>query len=83
MRPWALVTPASKGIGLALTRHILQTTKVPVVATARKDLDQARENILSGLEDVDESRLKVLPLDVTGMFLQQSSTVLPNSDITI
>lgn len=68
MRPWALVTPASKGIGLALTRHLLQTTKVPIVATARKDLDQVRENVFADLKGVDESRLTVLPLDVTGRY---------------
>ncbi|KIW09173.1 hypothetical protein, variant [Verruconis gallopava] len=65
MRPWTLITPASRGIGLALTRHILRTTNVPVVATARKDVGNARGNILHELRDVDESRLTVLPLDVT------------------
>ncbi|GAB7331127.1 hypothetical protein MBLNU13_g02608t1 [Cladosporium sp. NU13] len=50
MQPWALVSPASRGIGLELARRLLQTTKVPIVATARKDLDQARENILHGLD---------------------------------
>lgn len=67
MRPWALITPASKGIGLALSRRILQTTKVPIIATARKDLDQTKEQILQDLSDVDESRVTVLPLDVTGI----------------
>ncbi|KIV91444.1 hypothetical protein PV10_05983 [Exophiala mesophila] len=54
---WALVTPSSRGIGLALTRHLLKTTpaSVPVVATARSDLDGVKERILSGL-DLDESR---------------------------
>ena len=66
MRPWALVTPASKGIGLALTRHLLKSTKIPILATARKDLNKVREHILSGLDGVDESRLNVQPLDVTG-----------------
>jgi NAD(P)-dependent dehydrogenase (short-subunit alcohol dehydrogenase family) len=67
MRPWALITPASKGIGLALTRRVLLTTRLPVVATARKDVDQTKEHILSEVKDVDESRLTVLPLDVTGI----------------
>lgn len=66
MRPWALITPASKGIGLALSRRILQTTKVPIIATARRDLDQTKEHILQDLKDVDESRVNVLSLDVTG-----------------
>ena len=67
MQPWALVTPASRGIGLELARRLLQTTKVPVVATARKDLDQTKENVLSGLKDVKEDRLHVLRIDVLGM----------------
>jgi NAD(P)-dependent dehydrogenase (short-subunit alcohol dehydrogenase family) len=74
MRPWVLVTPASRGIGLALTRRILQTTNVPVVATARKDIDQAKEDILQDLKDVDELRLTVLQLDVTGSTFYRPST---------
>jgi len=66
MQPWALVSPASRGIGLELARRLLQTTKVPIVATARKDLDQARENILQGLDGVSEDRLYVLRVDVLG-----------------
>lgn len=66
MQPWALVSPASRGIGLELARRLLQTTKVPIVATARKDLDQTRENVLRGLDDVDEGRLQVLKVDVLG-----------------
>jgi NAD(P)-dependent dehydrogenase (short-subunit alcohol dehydrogenase family) len=66
MQPWALVSPASRGIGLELARRLLQTTKVPIVATARKDLDQTRENILQGLNDVGEDRLHVLKIDVLG-----------------
>ena len=66
MQPWALVSPASRGIGLELARRLLQTTKVPIVATARKDLDQTRENVLRGLDDVDENRLQVLKVDVLG-----------------
>ncbi|KAF2773673.1 NAD(P)-binding protein [Teratosphaeria nubilosa] len=64
MQPWALVAPASRGIGLELARRLLQTTNVPVVATARKDLDQTKENVLTGLKDVTEDRLHVLQLDV-------------------
>lgn len=66
MQPWALVSPASRGIGLELARRLLQTTKVPIVATARGDLDKTRENVLSGLKDVNEERLHVLKVDVLG-----------------
>jgi NAD(P)-dependent dehydrogenase (short-subunit alcohol dehydrogenase family) len=65
MRPWAFITPASRGIGLALTRRILQTTNIPIVATARRNLDQTKENILQNLQGVDESRLTVVELEVT------------------
>lgn len=68
MRPWSLISPASRGIGQAIARHVLQTTNVPVVATARKDLDKAKEAILRGLEGVDEKRLTVLQLNVLGTF---------------
>jgi hypothetical protein len=65
MPPWSLISPASRGIGFALARRILQTTNAPVVATARKDLDQTKEELLQGT-GVDESRLTVLKLDVLG-----------------
>ncbi|KAK6544638.1 hypothetical protein TWF694_001327 [Orbilia ellipsospora] len=46
---FALVTPASQGIGLALTRHLLATLSLPVIATARHDLPSVRNRILSHL----------------------------------
>ncbi|KAF1851762.1 NAD(P)-binding protein [Cucurbitaria berberidis CBS 394.84] len=63
MPPWSLISPASRGIGFALARRVLQTTNAPVVATARKNLDKTKEELLEGL-DVDEKRLTVLHLDV-------------------
>jgi hypothetical protein len=66
MVPWALVTPASRGIGFHLTRHILRNTTLPVVATARKDTESVKKFILDDLKDLDENRLRVLSLDVTG-----------------
>ena len=44
----------------------MQTTSAPVIATARKDLDKTKEDLLDGL-NVDENRLSVLKLDVLGM----------------
>jgi hypothetical protein len=67
MVPWALVTPASRGIGFHLTRHLLRNTSLPVVATARKDIENVKKTILDDLKDVDENRLRVLNLDVTGI----------------
>lgn len=68
MPPWSMISPASRGIGFALARRVLQTTNAPVVATARKDVDKTKEQLLEGL-DIDESRLRVLRLDVTGTML--------------
>ena len=68
MPPWSLISPASRGIGFALARRVLQTTNAPVVTTARKDLDKTKEELLDGM-DVDEKRLTVLKLDVLGTYL--------------
>jgi NAD(P)-dependent dehydrogenase (short-subunit alcohol dehydrogenase family) len=67
MPPWSLISPASRGIGFALAKRVLQTTNAPVVVTARKDLDKTKEELLHGT-DIDESRLRVLKLDVLGNF---------------
>jgi NAD(P)-dependent dehydrogenase (short-subunit alcohol dehydrogenase family) len=64
-KPWLLVSPASRGIGLQLVKRLLKTTDLPVIATARTDLDALNKHILDGL-DVDKQRLEVLKLDVTG-----------------
>lgn len=63
---WSLVCPANRGIGFHLTRHLLQTTNIPVVATTRKDIEGVKRSILDDLPDVDRDRLTVLELDVTG-----------------
>ncbi|KAL8904443.1 MAG: hypothetical protein Q9171_007046, partial [Xanthocarpia ochracea] len=63
-KPWLLTTPASRGIGLQLARRLLKTTDLPVVATARKDVDSTKAQILQDL-DVDPDRLSVLQVDVT------------------
>jgi NAD(P)-dependent dehydrogenase (short-subunit alcohol dehydrogenase family) len=68
MAPWSLVTPASRGIGLHLTRYLLRTTPLSVVATARKDPQGVKREILNELKDVDGQRLTVLELDVTGIY---------------
>lgn len=84
MNPWALVTPASRGIGLQVARRILSTTSLPVVATARTDLDKTREAVLSGLDGVQEDRLHVLRADVLGRSIPSSHvqklTLAPEED---
>ena len=64
-QPWILTSPASRGVGLQLTRQLLKTTTLPIIATARKDLEGTKFRILEDL-DVDAKRLEVLKLDVTG-----------------
>ena len=66
MQPWCLVSPASRGIGLELARLLLRRTNVLVVATARKGVDEAKQNILHGLNEDAKERLNVLELDVIG-----------------
>jgi NAD(P)-dependent dehydrogenase (short-subunit alcohol dehydrogenase family) len=72
MHPWSLISPASRGIGFALARRVLQRTNAPVVATARKDLDKTKDELLQGL-DVDERRVTVLKVDVLGTPFQSWS----------
>ncbi len=65
---WTLVTPSSRGIGAALIRHLLRTTpaNIPVIATARSDIDGTREKLLSDLDisESQRSRLDVRQCDV-------------------
>ena len=78
------MSPSSRGIGLQLARHLLRTTDLPIVATAKRDLDKTRDDILTegnGPEAQDavdtsregsgeeEARLRVLRIDVEGMTL--------------
>lgn len=72
-KPWLLVSPASRGIGLQLARRLLKVTNLPLIATARYDVKSTSEQIVHGL-DVDTQRLEVLKLDVTGTFPSTSST---------
>lgn len=67
---FALVTPASRGIGFALAQQILTQTTLPVVATARKNHDELREKLLTseGVPSNAEKRLHLLDVDVNGAF---------------
>ncbi|KAG6817221.1 hypothetical protein H0H87_011579 [Tephrocybe sp. NHM501043] len=64
--PFALITPASRGLSLALTRHLLRTTSMPVYATHRSDSgdDKIKDRILESL-DVEPKRLNLLHLELT------------------
>ena len=67
---WIFTSPSSRGIGLQLTRRLLKMTNLPIIATARSDLSGTKARILNGLNDVDEDRLEVLQVDVTGKLLR-------------
>ncbi|KAK0615805.1 oxidoreductase [Bombardia bombarda] len=71
-RPWILLCPSSRGIGHALTRHLLRSTdsSIPIFATSRSsDTAAAKKKLLHGLDDGKTSamakRLEVVQLDVT------------------
>ncbi|KAG6015128.1 hypothetical protein E4U43_005678 [Claviceps pusilla] len=48
--PWIFICPSSRGIGFHLTRHLLQQTTLPILATTRsRDLGSAKRAILKGV----------------------------------
>lgn len=67
---FCLVTPASRGLGFALSLHLLKHTNLPIVTTARRDCTNVYERLLDevGARDAEAAtRLMVLPVDVTGV----------------
>jgi NAD(P)-dependent dehydrogenase (short-subunit alcohol dehydrogenase family) len=72
-RPWIFICPSSRGIGHALTRHLLRNTAntktpIPILATSRTrdSVDSVKSRLLGGISDsAAENRLHVLPVDVT------------------
>ncbi|TDL29264.1 NAD(P)-binding protein [Rickenella mellea] len=79
--PFVLVTPATRGLSLALTRHFLRTTDLPVYATYRQhDAGTVREKMLSSLSNVDPKRLSLIPLDLTSeTSIQEAASMLADS----
>lgn len=75
---FALVTPASRGLGFAFAQQLLAQTHLPVVATARKNCDEVRERLLSSKElpSDAEQRLRLQKVDVTGISRAKSPTTL-------
>jgi NAD(P)-dependent dehydrogenase (short-subunit alcohol dehydrogenase family) len=64
--PFVLISPGTRGLSLALVRHYLQTTPLPVYTTYRSGTDSSvTHDILSSLKDADQARLRVFKLDLT------------------
>lgn len=65
--PWIFICPSSRGIGHALTRRLLQTTSLPILATARRDTSGVKSSLLQDLPKADDlaPRLSIVECDVT------------------
>ncbi|KAK7209634.1 hypothetical protein V2G26_016812 [Clonostachys chloroleuca] len=65
--PWAFICPSSRGIGHALTRHLLRSTTIPILATTRGDASATKSSLLADLPGDHQlaRRLTVVPCDVT------------------
>ncbi|KAM0342339.1 hypothetical protein ACHAPQ_000067 [Fusarium lateritium] len=68
-KPWIFISPSTRGIGYALTRHLLQKTSIPILATARlrHDLEDVKKSLLEDLPEKDglAKRLSIVHADVT------------------
>ena len=64
--PFVLISPASRGLSLALTRYYLLNTNLPVFASHRSQCaDSMKAHILAPLKNVDPKRLELLHLELT------------------
>jgi NAD(P)-dependent dehydrogenase (short-subunit alcohol dehydrogenase family) len=64
-KPFALVSPSTRGLSCALTRYLLRNTQLPVYATYRSgSAEEVKQHLLSPLKDIEPSRLQVLQLDL-------------------
>ena len=65
LKPFALVTPSTRGLSAALTRRLLTNSELPVYATYRKGHpERVKDDLLRPLDDVDPSRLTMIHLDL-------------------
>ncbi|KAM0333590.1 hypothetical protein ACHAQA_002255 [Verticillium albo-atrum] len=64
-RPWIFISPSSRGLGAALTTHLLRTTRLPILATTRTSPEETRDKFLASAPRDAASRLHIVPLDVT------------------
>jgi NAD(P)-dependent dehydrogenase (short-subunit alcohol dehydrogenase family) len=66
--PWVFICPSSRGIGHAVTRRLLQSTSLPILATTRSsDNAAAKASILADLPGAEDlaPRLSLVRCDVT------------------
>lgn len=66
--PWIFISPSSRGISHALTRHLLRTTSLPILASTRaSDPSSAKSSLLADLPNAEDiaPRLSLVQLDVT------------------
>jgi NAD(P)-dependent dehydrogenase (short-subunit alcohol dehydrogenase family) len=77
---FALVTPASRGLGFAFAQQLLTRTELPVIATARKNCDELQQRLLSSesMPKDAEERLRILQVDVTG---KRSNSIPGNTSL--
>ncbi|KAI0036007.1 hypothetical protein K488DRAFT_41983 [Vararia minispora EC-137] len=74
--PFVFVSPGTRGLSLALVRHFLRTTRLPIYTTYRRGTPESvTEDITSGLKDDEKTRVKTLRLDLT-----QESTIADAAD---
>ncbi|KAI0802473.1 short-chain dehydrogenase/reductase-like protein [Xylaria sp. FL0064] len=62
-KPWIFISPSSRGIGHALTAHLLRTTNLPILATARSDLAGVKETLVAAATTSADSRASLSPED--------------------
>ncbi|KIJ32374.1 hypothetical protein M422DRAFT_35904 [Sphaerobolus stellatus SS14] len=66
MKPYVFISPATRGLSLALTRYYLANTTMPVFATHRAlNPTEIRSRILDRLPNDIAHRLTLIPLELT------------------
>ncbi|KAF8631139.1 hypothetical protein AX15_002485 [Amanita polypyramis BW_CC] len=80
-QPFLLVAPATRGLSLAFTRHLLCSTDYPVYATYRSgSLEEVKTRILDSIGHVDPARLRLLSLDLASEHsIASAATTLADS----
>lgn len=65
--PWIFICPSSRGVGYAVTRRLLATTSLPILATTRHDTSATKSALLEGFSNSEDvaSRLSIVKCDVT------------------